>query len=412
MKTLYLDCGMGAAGDMLAGALLELLPDPDVFLAQLNTLGLPGVRVTAEPSVKCGIRGTHFRVTVDGEEEESRDWDGRGHEDHDHAHGHSGHAHHHTSLHDVEHIVRDHLTLPAEVKDAEKVRDDILALYGLIAEAESHAHGVPVTEIHFHEVGTLDAVMDVAAFCLLMDRIAPDEVVVSPVHVGCGSVRCAHGILPVPAPAAAYLLRDVPIYGGSIRGELCTPTGAALLKHFAARFGDMPVMRVQSIGYGMGKKDFEAANCVRAMLGTSQEHTDEVLELSCNVDDMTAEAVGFAMERLLEGGALEVYTVPIGMKKSRPGTLIRVMCPEADREKMVELIYRHTTTIGIRETKTHRYVLDRKTVELETPYGPVRRKDSSGYGVVRSKLEYEDLARIARERGMSLEEARKAVEGR
>lgn len=412
MKTLYLDCGMGAAGDMLAGALLELLPDPDVFLAQLNTLGLPGVRVTAEPSVKCGIRGTHFRVTVDGEEEESRDWDGRGHEDHDHAHGHSGHAHHHTGLHDVEHIVRDHLTLPADVKDAEKVRDDILAVYGLIAEAESHAHGVPVMEIHFHEVGTLDAVMDVAAFCLLMDRIAPDEVVASPVHVGCGSVRCAHGILPVPAPAAAYLLRDVPIYGGSIRGELCTPTGAALLKHFAARFGDMPVMRVQSIGYGMGKKDFEAANCVRAMLGTAQEHTDEVLELSCNVDDMTAEAVGFAMERLLEGGALEVYTVPIGMKKSRPGTLIRVMCPEADREKMVELLYRHTTTIGIRETKTHRYVLDRKTMELETPYGPVRRKDSSGYGVVRSKLEYEDLARIARERGMSLEEARKAVEGR
>ncbi len=174
----------------------------------------------------------------------------------------------------------------------------------------------------------------------------------------------------------------------------------------------MPVMRVQSIGYGMGKKDFEAANCVRAMLGTAQEHTDEVTELSCNVDDMTAEAVGFAMERLLEGGALEVYTVPIGMKKSRPGILIRVMCPETDREKMVELLYRHTTTIGIREAKTHRYVLDRKTVELETPYGPVRRKDSFGYGVVRSKLEYEDLARIAREQGMSLEEARKAVEGR
>ena len=423
MKTLYLDCGMGAAGDMLAAALLELLPDPDAFLAQLNALGLPGVRVTAEPSVKCGIRGTHFRVTVDGEEEESLDRDGHGHEDHDHAHGadghgshdhthdHGGHAHHHTGLHDVEHIVRDHLNLPADVKDAEKVRNDILAVYGLIAEAESHAHGVPVSEIHFHEVGTLDAVMDVTAVCLLMDRIAPDAVVVSPVHVGSGNVRCAHGILPVPAPAAAWLLRDVPIYGGSIRGELCTPTGAALLKYFAARFGDMPVMRVQSIGYGMGKKDFEAANCVRAMLGTAQEHTDEVTELSCNVDDMTAEAVGFAMERLLEGGALEVYTVPIGMKKSRPGTLIRVMCPETDREKMVELLYRHTTTIGIRETKTRRYVLDRKTVALETPYGTVHRKDSSGYGVTRSKLEYEDLARIAREQGMSLEEVRRLAEG-
>src|SRR5699024_5887421 len=146
------------------------------------------------------------------------------------------------------------------------------------AEAESHAHGVPVTEIHFHEVGTLDAVADVTAVCLLMHRLAPDDVVVSPVHVGSGQVHCAHGILPVPAPATAFILRGVPIYGGSVRGELCTPTGAALLKHFATRFGAMPAMQVESIGYGMGKKDFEAANCVRAMLGETESRGDTVLE--------------------------------------------------------------------------------------------------------------------------------------
>ena len=251
MRTLYLDCGMGAAGDMLAAALLELLPDPDAFIKELNALCISGVRFCKEPSVKCGITGTHLAVTVNGEEE------GCGHS-HPHSHSHTqghhhsldghgqeathSHSHPHSSLQDIAHIVRSHLPLP------EKVQNDILSVYQLIAEAESHAHGVAVSEIHFHEVGTMDAVADITAVCMLMDRLSPDEVVVSPVHVGSGQVKCAHGILPVPAPATAYILKDVPIYGGSIRGELCTPTGAALLKHFAARFGDMPVMRVQAVG--------------------------------------------------------------------------------------------------------------------------------------------------------------------
>ena len=204
----------------------------------------------------------------------------------------------------------------------------MLAVYNLIAEAESHAHNAPVTEIHFHEVGTMDAVADVTAVCLLMDRLAPEKVVVSPIHVGSGHVHCAHGILPVPAPATAYILRDVPVYGGGVKSELCTPTGAALLRHFATDFGEMPVMKVRAVGYGMGKKDFTAANCVRAMLGDAEEQPDVVCKLSCNVDDMTAEAVGFAMERLFEAGALEVYTVSVGMKKSRPGTMICALCRE------------------------------------------------------------------------------------
>ena len=389
MKTLYIDCGMGAAGDMLAAALSELLPDPDGFTAKLNALAIPGVAFKREAAVKCGVTGTHMSVTVRGAEEDEHM---RGHDDpHHHAH--------HSGLRDIAQIV-DSLSLP------EKVRKDAMAVYGMLAEAESHVHGMPVPEIHFHEVGAMDAVADITAVCLAMYELAVDEVVVSPVHVGSGEVRCAHGTLPVPAPATAYLLRGVPIYGGAVRGELCTPTGASLLKYFAARFGDMPVMKVRSIGYGMGKKDFPRANCVRAMLGETADRTDTVPELSCNVDDMTAEAIGFAMERLFADGALEVYTVPIGMKKSRPGTLLRVLCREEDKERMIALLFRHTTTIGVRETITRRYVLDRRIETVQTPYGEVRRKVVSGYGVQRAKYEYDDLSRIAREQNISLSEVK------
>ncbi len=413
MRTLYIDCGMGAAGDMLTAALLELLSESDrkAFLKELSGLGIPGVSFHAEPMEKCGIRGTHMRVTVDGTEEESLDAHlHEHHHEHDHSHEHAhhhdhGHAHHHSGMHDIEHIVRGHMQV------SDRVKDDIMAVYALIGEAESHAHGVPVSEIHFHEVGSLDAVADIAAVCLLMERLSPDQVIISPIHVGSGHVHCAHGILPVPAPATAYILKGVPIYGGAIDGELCTPTGAALLKHFATGFGSMPVMRTEAIGYGMGMKDFPAANCVRAMLGETEDGSETVTELSCNVDDMTAEQIGFAMERLFEAGALEVYTIPIGMKKSRPGTLIRVICREEDREAMVRSIFRHTSTIGIRETSQRRYVLDREIRTVETELGEVRQKISRGYGVIRSKYEYDDLARIAREKDMSVEEVRERISG-
>lgn len=399
MKILYFDCSMGAAGDMLTAALLELIPDAEQFIEELNALGIPDVRIVKETAVKCGIAGTHVCITVNGEEEESHDV--QNHHEHEHNHDHS--HHHHSGLHDIEHIVREHLNLP------QKVQDDVMAVYILIAEAESKAHGKPVTEIHFHEVGTMDAIADIVAVCLLMNKISPDRVVVSPIHVGSGQVRCAHGILPVPAPATAHILRNVPIYGGSIRGELCTPTGAALLKHFADSFGEMPVMQTTAIGYGMGKKDFEAANCVRAMLGETASEQEEVCELSCNVDDMTAEAVGFAMEQLFKDGALDVYTVPIGMKKSRPGILIHVMCRMADKDKILHSVFKHTTTIGIRESKLQRYVLNRSIQTLDTPYGSVRCKISSGYGVERRKYEYDDLSRIAKEKNISLSEAESLI---
>lgn len=296
-----------------------------------------------------------------------------------------------------------HLDLP------DQVRRDVLAVYELIAEAESHAHGMPVDQIHFHEVGSLDAVADITGVCMLINELAPDQVITSPVHVGFGQVRCAHGILPVPAPATAYILKDVPVYGGEVRGELCTPTGAALLKHFSAKFGSMPVMKVSKIGYGMGKKEFERANCVRAMLGETGDSKDEASELCCNLDDMTPEAIGFAQERLMEEGALDVYTVSIGMKKNRPGVMLVCMCRTKDKEKMVRLLFRHTTTLGVREYNCARYTLKREIKSVDTQYGTVHIKESSGWDVKRRKTEYEDMARIARERGISLAEADQLV---
>ena len=390
MRTLYFECNMGAAGDMLTAALLELHPSPRAFVNQLNQLGLPGVVFHPEKSVKCGITGTHMTVTVHGEEE-----------GHDHPHPHH-HEHSHHGLPEIEHIVSQ-LAIPA------KVRRDVLAVYRLIAEAESHAHGIRVEQVHFHEVGALDAIADVTAVCLLLYQLAPEKIVASPIHVGSGQVHCAHGILPVPAPATAYLLRNVPTYGGQIRGELCTPTGAALLKHFVSEFGPQPMMKVEGIGYGCGKKDFPQANCVRAMMGQREDSRDTVAELRCNLDDMTPEAVGFAMEVLLEAGALDVYTIPIGMKKNRPGVLLTCMCKLAQREEMIRLLFQHTTTLGIREAVFNRYTLDRSMKTLETPYGPVRVKTATGWGVQREKAEYEDLARIAREQNLSLSQAAAAV---
>ena len=382
MKTLYIDCGMGAAGDMLTAALLELHPDREGFLQKLNGLGIPGVTFIADRSTKCGINGTHIRVAVHGEEET------------EHMHD---HHHHHGSMEDIRSIVS-RLRIPTTVKL------DILAVYEEIAQAESHVHGVPVEQIHFHEVGTMDAIADITAVCLLIHELKLDQILASAVHVGSGQVRCAHGILPVPAPATAHILQNIPIYGGSIKGELCTPTGAALLKHIVDEFGDMPAMKVKTIGYGMGKKDFERANCVRVLLGEAQEKPEGIWELNCNVDDMTGEQIGFALEILMELGALDVFTIPIGMKKSRPGILLTVLCKEADKEKMVSLIFKHTTTLGIREKFCSRYTLQRMVETVGTPYGVIRKKVSAGYGVRRSKYEYEDLAKAARVNDLSIEQ--------
>lgn len=391
---------------MLTAALLELVPDKEAVLEKLNSLGLPGVKTEAVPMTKCGITGTHMVVTVDGEEEKSLDVHEHDHHHHDEGHDHDHehhHHHHHTSLADVERRI-DAMDLTDDVKK------DIRSVYHLIAEAESHAHGMPVDQIHFHEVGTLDALMDVTAVCFLMHEINPAHVVISPVHVGSGEVRCAHGIMPVPAPATAYLLRDIPSYGGTVRGELCTPTGAALLCYYEDEVGNQPLMRVTAVGYGMGQKDFEAANCVRAFLGETEDGTGDVItELRCNLDDMTGEEIAFASDRLFELGARDVFTTPVGMKKNRPGILFTVIVSEDKKDAVVRGIFRYTSTIGIRETVCSRYILKREESVLSTEYGDVRIKESSGYGVDRRKPEYDDLEKIAREQDKTLSDIREQV---
>ena len=316
---------------------------------------------------------------------------------------------------DIEHIIG-HLNVP------EKVKEDAIAVYKLIADAESHAHGRPVEEVHFHEVGAMDAVADIVGVCLAIYKLAPEQIIASPVHVGYGQIHCAHGILPIPAPATAHILQGIPIYGGRIEGELCTPTGAALLKHFAQSFGQMPMMAVEQTGYGMGMKDFTDANCLRAIIGNTvegQEQTgchgavqemDSIIELCCNLDDMTPEKIGFVTELLMEEGAFDVYTTNIQMKKNRPAVMLTCMCAKEDREKFLTLILKHTTTLGVREYTCKRYGLKREIREVETIYGTVRVKAASGYGVAKEKPEYEDMARIAKEKKISLAEIEKEVQ--
>lgn len=384
---------MGAAGDMLTAALLELFPHPEKMVEALNALGVPGVRYQRELTQKCGITGTHMHVYV-GDTEEG---------EHSHAH-HEHHDHPHSSMEQLEHWI-------GHIHASNGVKNNIRAVYNRIAQAESAVHGVSIQEIHFHEVGSLDALADVTAVCYLMEQLGNPTVYASPVHVGSGHVSCAHGILPVPAPATAEILKGIPIYGGQILGELCTPTGAALLKQFVAEFGNMPVMTPQAVGYGMGKKDFAMANCVRAVLGSdSREGTDSIVELRCNLDDMTAEDIGFAMEQLLRAGAPEVFTTPIGMKKNRPGTMLTVLCRANQREEMVRLLLRHTSTLGIRESVCRRFTLTRREETVDTPYGKVRCKISEGYGVCRRKPEYDDLSAIAEAQQLPLSEIRRSLQ--
>ncbi len=387
MKTLYIDCGMGCAGDMLTGALLELHPAPEAFIAKMNAVFAGKAVVSARPDRKCGVKGTHITVLINGDEEGKP----------------ITHRHEHTSISEILQFIES-TPLP------KPVRENASAVYRLIADAESAVHGGTVENIHFHEVGSIDALADVLNVCELMYDLAPESVSASPVNVGGGTVRCAHGVIPVPAPAAEVLLRGVPCFGGEIKSELCTPTGAALLRHFVTDFGSMPAMRVERCGCGTGTKSFETANVLRVMLGECEDMHETVCELSCSIDDMTAEDLGFAMEQLFDAGALDVFFTSAGMKKCRPAVVLTCLCRENMRSDMLRCIFKHTSTLGVREHKCRRYTLGRSFRTAETPLGDVRVKVSDGYGVHREKPEYDDLARIARETGLSIFEIRSIVE--
>lgn len=387
MKTLYLDCGMGAAGDMLSAALLGLVSDREAILDELNG-ALSGLAVvSAEDVTRCGVCGLHAKVDIAGDEE--------GEELH--------HRHAHTSIGELRGLL-------AAAPVSDKVRADAIAVFDLLARAEAEVHGTEMENVHFHEVGSIDAVADVLGVCLLVEKLAPERILASPVCTGGGTVKCAHGVLPVPAPATERLLRGVPWYSGEIQSELCTPTGAALLRHFVSDFVPMPPMRVERCGYGMGKKEFPRLNALRAFWGESDSGTEKLLELACNLDDMTGEEIGFALSALLEAGALDAWTSPIGMKKSRPGVLLGCLCREEKREELLRCLFRHTTTLGVRERRCARYALERTTETAHTPCGDVRVKVSQGWGVVRRKAEYDDLAALAKKNGVSLREIKDSVE--
>lgn len=407
MKTIYLECNMGAAGDMLMSALYEICPQKDWFLYKMNEAMEPsGITLSAEPATKCGIHGTHMQVLVSGEEETVSPAVSQHH--HEDAHSHVDYA---SILERID-------ALPL----ADEVKEDARAIYRLLGEAEAKVHGVTLEQIHFHEVGTLDALADVVGCALLIHLIAPEQILASPIHVGNGFVQCAHGVLPVPTPATAELLTGIPYYTGSITTELCTPTGAAILKYYVTRFFPMPTITTSAIGYGMGKKDFEIANCVRAFLGdtvsylTAEDeedfsYDDTILSISCNIDDMTGEAIGLATEILMAAGALDVYTIPIQMKKNRPGILLTCLCEQEDREKFTGLFFLHTSTRGIRYQTFERAKLESTFETRATSYGDIRIKRSTGYGIEKEKPEFEDLKSVVLKNGCSLADVTQSLHG-
>lgn len=313
--------------------------------------------------------------------------------------------HSHNTLEDVVKIVN-------RLNVSSKVKEDIVNVFTLLAEAESKVHGTDMKNIHFHEVGTIDAIVDITTVCYLLDKIRPDKIIASPIKTGYGAVKCAHGTLPVPAPATALLLEGIPTYSGNIKAELCTPTGAALLKYFVDKFENQPLMKVEDIGYGFGKKNFKELNAVRILYGTeeSYEPTDNIIILQCNIDDMSGEEIGSATNRLLEEGAKDVFTESIMMKKNRPAILLNVITDVDNKDKFINLIFKLTTTLGIREIPCKRYILDREIEDIYTNYGLVRKKISQGYNTKKVKLEYDDIERISKELDIPIFKIRQLLE--
>lgn len=381
MRILYLECNMGIAGDMLMSALFELFDDKEEIIDEINRIGLPDTVISFNNRETCGINGTHAEVVVNGVTE--------------------GEAHStctHRKLADVKGIIN-------SLNISDRVKEKASQVFNILANAESLVHNTTPENIHFHEVGTLDAIADIVVCSFLIDRLSPDKIASSPVNTGSGTVKCAHGTLPVPSPAAAEILKGVPAYSNGINGELCTPTGAALLKCFVDEFSSMPVMITEKIGYGIGSKEFETANCVRAFLGRS-DNNESTVELACNIDDMTPEELAFACEVLLKNGALDVCQCPTVMKKSRLGTALSVLCSEKDKQKILELIFKHTSTIGVREYKINRYTLERHIEKVSTPIGDADVKISKGYGVIKKKVEFEHLKKLAEDNGLSVNDVK------
>ena len=375
MKEVYFECNMGAAGDMLCGALLDAIGKDEraEIVEKINSVGFPNAKISAVDDVKRGLVGTKFNVYVTAQN-----------------------IHSHTSISEIFEVIN---TLNVD----ENIKVDAKSIYKIIADAESAAHGISVADVHLHEVGMIDAIVDIVSFCFIKKELEIDKIYASPITVGYGSVKTAHGIMNVPAPATAAVLADVPIKGGDIEDELCTPTGAAILKYFCTDFSVLGDFKYDCVGVGNGTKDFERANCVRAFVGDCD--SDDVCELRCQVDDMTGEEMGYAINKLLALGALDAFVQSVVMKKSRPGFLLTVIVNRIDKSLFIRQIFKHTTTLGVRVLECERYRLSREIKEYEK----VRVKRSSGFGAEKIKIEYDDIAKCADENNLSFFKAREQL---
>lgn len=393
MRTLYLQCNAGASGDMILGALAHLLDDPEEFGRMINSAGIPGTVTDIERRETFGISGLKVHISIHGQEEG---------EEHHHHHHHSEHHHEHHSLSNVLGVI-DGLNV------SDRVKKDAKEIYNLIAKAESEMHGTTVDLVHFHEVGALDAVADIVGACMLIEKLSPDTIVASPVRVGFGQVHCAHGLLPVPAPATASILKGIPIYAGDEEGEFCTPTGAAILSHFTDRFEQMPAMAFEKVGYGLGSKQFRIANMLRAYLSDDYGELPHIKEINCNIDDMTPEDLGGIIELLLDNNALDAFIAPCIMKKGRPGFALTCLCRESEMDKLAHLILENTSTIGLRVHDCERYAMTSRFETCSTPYGDIRVKVSEGFGIRKRKPEYDDLALAAAKHNVPIGKVRDSV---
>ena len=392
MKVLYFDCKMGASGDMILGALYGLAPNADKIIEKLNSF-YEDVNVAVSQREKLGTWGNHIKVDIGGVEEESIDAE---------IHGHN---HEHTASTRME--IYDNIeSLP--IPDSVKLH--ALEIFNSVLKAESVVHKSTVSKVHLHELGNLDAIIDIVGACMMIEDIAPDKIICSPVNLGSGFVRCAHGIVPVPAPATTILIEGMKVYSSEIRGELTTPTGAAILGHFCEEYIPMPAMNITSNGIGVGNKDFELPNVLRVFTGETTEEK-KVSELIATLDDITSEQLSYATEILMDNGALDVYVTPITMKKGRSAFMLTCLVKKGQEEKFASLIFRHTTTIGVRYREYDRFTLSRKIITKNTKFGPVRYKISEGYGVTRQKPEFDDLKKISSQTGLSIDEIKNEIDG-
>jgi pyridinium-3,5-bisthiocarboxylic acid mononucleotide nickel chelatase len=421
MRILYFDCFNGASGDMILGALLDAGVPFEGLRAAVGSLAIDGCDLTAERVLRAGVSATKFRV-LEGETAKAV----HTHEHHEHDHGpshahaehqthpehskhpkHQKHHHHHRSLSEI-HALIDRCALTPAGRDRAK------ALFERLAVAEAAIHQMPVEQVHLHEVGALDSIVDIVGAVYALDHVNADHVVVSPINVGRGMVQSAHGVFPVPAPATVRLLGDAPIFSRGPEAELLTPTGALLLSGYAHAFGPIPAMRVASTGYGAGDHQFaDTPNVLRVLIGESAEgrsHGDRVLVVESEIDDMNPQLFGSVMDQLYAAGALEVFFVPVQMKKSRPGTLVSVLVAPSGKDAIVDVLFRETTTIGVRFAEWHRECLAREIVLVETPYGAVSIKVARRRGVVMNgQPEFDECAARAREHGVATKDVHAAA---